>query len=286
MNPLGHHQKLIYLTPAGGFNFVFMVTFYVTMLLMLPFFLYQIYAFIRPAVPSHTRKLSIGVALAATALMMVGASFGYIFAVPAGLDFLMHFAGDYVTPSLTADSYLSFILGYVFGIGALFELPLLLLFWHWIHPLTPGGLLKSERYLIVGAFIVAGVISPSPDALTQTIIAVPLVIVYQFGVIAVLVSIRKKRRKMQQVAHVAPAKPAAVIASASTPPPPSYQLRPVKAPAAIAHGRSVDGVLKTPRTSRHSTFAAPPPRPLVVAPRPRLISDFGPIRHPSIDTTH
>lgn len=293
MNPLGH-QKLIYLTPAGGFNFVFMVTFYVTMLLMLPFFLYQIYAFIRPAIPSHTRRLSVSVALAATTLMAIGAGFGYIFAAPAGLDFLMHFAGDYVTPSLTADSYLSFILGYVFGIGALFELPLLLLFWHWIHPLTPGGLLKSERYLIVGAFIVAGVISPSPDALTQTIIAVPLIVVYQFGVIAVLISIRKSRKaqhKLDAPSLRAP-RPVASVKPAETRPPvllrPSVPANP---PAASAPRLSVDGMMKTSRDLRRpaampATVTVPPrSRPLAVTPRPRLISDFGPPRRPAIDIT-
>ena len=194
MAPLGH-QKLIYLTPVGGFSFIFMVTFQVTLILIAPFVMYQLYAFLRPAIPRHTRSLSIKVAIAAILLLATGATFGYLYAVPGGLRFLSDFAGTYVTPSLTAESYLSFVLGYVLGLGLLFELPLLLLFWHWINPTTPKGLFKTERYVIVGAFIIAAIISPSPDVLSQTIIAVPIIVVYQFGVIAVLLSIRKSRKQ-------------------------------------------------------------------------------------------
>lgn len=195
MSPLGH-EKLIYLTPVGGFSFVFMVTLYVTILIVAPFLLYQVYAFIRPAIPKHTRSLSVKVAVAAVLLMATGATFGYVYAVPGGLRFLTEFASNYVTPSLTADSYLNFVLGYVAGLGLLFELPLLLLFWHWINPTTPKGLLKSERWVILLSFIVAALVSPSPDVLSQTIIAVPLIVIYQVGVVCVLLSIRKSRRSV------------------------------------------------------------------------------------------
>lgn len=197
MAPL-NGQKLVYLTPAGGFSFVFMVTFYATLVLILPVIIYQLYAFIKPAIPAHTGRLSVKIIAAATLLMAAGAAFGYFVAVPAGLNFLNNFAEEYVTASLTAESYLSFVLGYVLGIGALFELPLLLLFWHWMQPLTPKGLWNSERFVIVGAFIAAAVLSPSPDALSQAIIAIPIILVYQLGVIAVLISIKRAKRRQLQ----------------------------------------------------------------------------------------
>ncbi|HEX6415961.1 MAG TPA: twin-arginine translocase subunit TatC [Candidatus Saccharimonadales bacterium] len=302
MQPL-HGQKLVYLTPAGGFSFIFMVTFYATMLLILPFILYQIYAFIRPAIPQHTSRLSLKIGLAATLLMAGGATFGYLFAVPAGLDFLNSFAGDYVTPSLTADSYLSFVLGYVLGIGALFELPLLLLFWHWIHPLTPKGLWNSERFVIVGAFIAAAVLSPSPDALSQTIIAVPIIAVYQLGVVAVLISIKKASRLQklrpipaptqrtleEEFLKPAPAPIPAMRQAAATPRPVSVsQFKPVKIQK---KPMSVDGMnrrrpapivqMSTPKQARTVQRPVPPqPRSGLVVPPPRrrVISDFGPIR--------
>lgn len=305
MEPL-HGQKLVYLTPAGGFSFIFMVTFYATMLLILPFILYQIYAFIRPAIPRHTSMLSLKIGFAATVLMAAGATFGYMFAVPAGLDFLNNFAGDYVTASLTADSYLSFVLGYVLGIGALFELPLLLLFWHWIHPLTPKGLWNSERFVIVGAFIAAAILSPSPDALSQTIIAVPIIAVYQLGVIAVLVSIKKTKRQQSARPIPAPAtsmleeeflRPDLVVPAvrASPPKPQVVKKQITPAPAKMQRRHvSIDGMTRT-RPAPQVKMSAPPVQPtrphrpapasaaqpragLVVPPRRRVISDFGPVR--------
>jgi sec-independent protein translocase protein TatC len=307
MEPL-NGQKLIYLTPTGGFSFIFMVTFYVTILLILPFLMYQLYAFLKPAIPKHVKHVSIKVILAATFLMALGASFGYLYAVPGGLKFLTEFASGYVTPSLTAESYLSFVLAYVFGIGIIFELPLLLLFWHWIHPLTPKKLLNSERFIIVGAFIAAAIISPTPDALSQTIIAVPIIIVYQFGVIAVLLSVRKAKKiqkkalrvqqqvkpePVQEVPPVQPVvKPQPLPVSEVVPKKPVPVVQPAQIKRRTA---SMDGMVSrgsrpmvgsTP--AQHTSISKQTPQPVVsMAPRPQpklqvprrtLISDIGPVR--------
>lgn len=291
MAPLGD-QKLIYLTPAGGFSFVFMVTFYITMLFSLPFILYQLYAFLRPAIPVHASRLSVKIALAATILMMSGAAFGYLFAVPGGLNFLSNFASEYVTASLTAESYLNFVLGYVLGIGALFELPLLLLFWHWIHPLTPKGLLNSERYVIVGAFIAAAILSPSPDALSQTVIAVPIIIVYQLGVVGVMLSIRKTKKLAKKVQgglshtiveeHESYAREQRPVVSVS-------EVTETAAPVVhrrTPRRRAMDGMVvsTSPQVPKQgdgpgaNPSKAAPRNALVVPRRSRMISDFGPIR--------
>jgi sec-independent protein translocase protein TatC len=296
MDPLGS-QKLIYLTPAGGFSFVFMVTFYITILAMLPFILYQIYAFIKPAIPKHTRHLSLAVGVVATLLMVAGATFGYLFAVPGGLNFLSNFASEYVTASITADSYLSFVLGYVLGIGILFELPLLLLFLHWIHPLTPKGLLNSERFVIVGAFISAAVLSPSPDALSQAIIAVPIILVYQLGVVAVLVSIKRSSRQEKRapirasphIPAVQPLQPHRQITPHVVPSPIVTSAKVTASHMTQRRRTSVDGMLVVP--SKPQAVVSPisraaPVRPrstLIVAPRSRVISDFRPIRNSIVD---
>lgn len=303
MAPLGH-EKLIYLTPVGGFSFIFMVTFHVTMLIIAPFLMYQIYAFLRPAIPHHTRSLSIKVALAAMFLLALGATFGYLYAVPGGLKFLSDFAGAYVTPTLTADSYLNFVLGYVLGLGLLFELPLLLLFWHWINPTTPKGLFKSERYIIVGAFILAALISPSPDVLSQTIIAVPIIIIYQFGVVAVLLSIRKskKRANGQHIPH-SPIVQAILNEQDEDPEPdtvpavqqPASMQQQARNKTPVARSRpqakvSLDGmttrqsaaVRQTIPTTPHAVIS-PRQRPAAVHVPQRRVIDFAPVRRTAPD---
>ncbi|HYG84063.1 MAG TPA: twin-arginine translocase subunit TatC [Verrucomicrobiae bacterium] len=194
-------QELIYLTPGGGFNLIFQIAIYAGLIVCLPVLFYQLYAFIRPALPLHARRSSVKLIAAVICLITLGVLYGYFVAVPVALEFLNNFAGDAVTPSLTADSYLHFFLAYIAGLAVLSLLPLLLLFWHWIRPLSPGGLLKSERWVIAGAFIVAAIITPTPDVVNQLMIAGPVIGLYQLGVMSVLISLhlKKSRNKKAQL---------------------------------------------------------------------------------------
>jgi len=198
--PIGH-QKLVYLTPAGGFNFIFQVTMYAGAVVTAPVLIYQLYKFVQAALPKRARRYSIRIVMAATLLMIAGVCFGYFVAVPAALHFLTTFAGSYVEANLTADSYLNFIMAYVAGLGLLFQLPLLLIFWNWISPLSGKKLLSSERFVILFAFIAAAMITPTPDPTNQAMVAVPIILIYQIGVIAVMVL----NRHQKPAKHTVPA---------------------------------------------------------------------------------
>ncbi|HRF28956.1 MAG TPA: twin-arginine translocase subunit TatC [Candidatus Saccharibacteria bacterium] len=210
LSPIGH-QKLIYLNPTGGFNFIFSVTMYAAAVVVMPFLLFQVYQFVKPTLPAKARRYSVPVFLVATVLMCSGVLFGYFVAVPSAIHFLNTFAGDYVEASLTADSYLNFFMAYVAGLGLLFQLPLILLFWNWISPIQKGGLLNSQRYVIAGSFIVAAMITPTPDAVNQAMVAGPIIVIYQLGVIAVFNMNRRARKtaKKQQVKTKDDARPVA-----------------------------------------------------------------------------
>ena len=192
--PLGD-QKLVYLTPAGGFSFIFQITMYAGAVVTAPLLIYHLYRFVVPALPTHAQRHSLKVVASAIVLMLAGVAFGYFVAVPAALHFLTTFAGTYVEASLTADSYLSFILAYVAGLGVLFQLPLLLVFWNWISPMGPKKLMSSERFVVVFAFIAAAIMTPTPDILNQSLIAVPIIGIYQLGVISVLVANHARARR-------------------------------------------------------------------------------------------
>jgi len=211
MSPL-RGEKLIYLTPGGGFNFIFQISLYAGLLAAAPVLIYQLYGFIRPALPQKARRSAASVVIAAFFLMICGVAFGYFVAIPSALHFLSTFAGVDITPNLTADSYLSFFLAYIAGLGVLFELPLLLLFLHWIHPLTPNGLLKSERIVILLAFVAAAIITPTPDAFNQAMIAVPLIAIYQGGVVTVWVAIRRERHRDARMEKAAPETDSPIVA--------------------------------------------------------------------------
>jgi sec-independent protein translocase protein TatC len=187
-------EKLVYLNPAGGFSFIFMVSIYAGIALAFPILIQQLYAFIRPALPDNAQKKSSKLIIGSFLLLIGGMAFGYFVAVPNALVFLYSFADKFIDASLTADSYLNFVIAYTIGIGIVFQIPLLLLLINSIKPFTPGGLMKSEKWVIVISFIVAAIITPTPDPINQTIIAGPVVVVYQIGVIIILASIFKKHR--------------------------------------------------------------------------------------------
>lgn len=283
MSPLGS-EKLIYLTPGGGFNFIFQIALYAGLLAAAPVLIYQLYGFIRPALPKKAQRSSIIVVLVAFLLMACGVTFGYFIAVPSALQFLSHFAGSSITPSLTADSYLSFFLAYIAGLGVLFELPLLLLFLHWVHPMTPGSLLKSERFVILFAFVASAIITPTPDVLNQSMIAVPLIAIYQLGAIVVLITIYRDRRGRREevttntrtlvpvprTAQVTPvgAKISPIAAELPTPLAPT---KPMTIQRPLAVKRSIDGFTASSRPALL--------RPQVPA-RPAVQSTIPPRRSP------
>lgn len=199
LKPLGG-ETLVYLNPAGGFSFIFLISIYAGIALAFPILIQQIYSFLRPALPTGAQKKSPVIIISSFLLLIAGIVFGYMIAVPNALSFLYGFADQYVEASLTAESYLNFIIAYTIGIGVVFQVPLLLLLVNSIKPLTPGGLLKSEKWVVLLSFIVAAIITPTPDPVNQVIIAGPVIVVYQIGVIAVLISIaRRKGNTKKQV---------------------------------------------------------------------------------------
>lgn len=203
LSPLGQ-QTLIYLNPAGGFSFILLVSLYCGLFFATPLLIHQIYSFIRPMLPKNVQRYSGRILFLSLLLLICGALFGYFMAVPGALNFLSTFAEEYVVASLTADSYLNFIVAYTIGLGVVFQLPLLLIIFHWIKPLTPGGLLRSERWIIILAFVAAAIITPTPDPVNQAIVAAPIVVLYQFGVMAVLINIRRANKVAKKSARNKP----------------------------------------------------------------------------------
>lgn len=186
MAPL-HGEKLVYLTPGGGFSFIFTLCLYFGALVTIPVVVYHLYRFLQPVMGRTSRKLLAGFITLSVSLAFFGAAFGYIVAIPAAINFLTGFAGDAVAANLTAESYLSFVMAYMFGLAALFQLPLIIFMVDHIRKFPPGTLLSTQRFVIVGSVIAAAIVTPTPDVVNQMIIAGPIVVVYQLGVLAVWV---------------------------------------------------------------------------------------------------
>lgn len=202
MAPL-NGQQLIYLTPGGGFSFIFTVSLYFGVLITIPFAIYHLFRFLQPIIGKTSRKFIAGFLVVSTLLAAAGAAFGYFVTVPAALTFLSSFAGDTVAPSLTADSYLGFVVTYVIGLALVFQLPLILFIIDHVAPLPPGSLMSTQRYVIIGATVLAAVITPTPDAVNMALVGMPIVMVYQAGALAVFTRRQGRRHKQHRQEVVA-----------------------------------------------------------------------------------
>lgn len=191
-------QKLYNLTPGGQFSFILKIIMWAGIAATIPFFIASLYSFIAPALPERARRHGPKILFFSMILLCAGAVFGYIYAIPGAMRFLLSFADGLVTPMITGESYLNFVLAYTVGLGVLFQIPLLMIIINWATPLKPKMLLSMERYVIVIAFVAAAIITPTPDPTNQAIIAAPVIAMYQVGFAAVLVSHTSMRRQARR----------------------------------------------------------------------------------------
>lgn len=194
--PLGDKQ-LYYLTPAGGLTFTFKLVSFVGFVAGVPVLMYHIYRFLEPLMGTKRRSALFYVGLS-TLFAAGGVAFAYFISLPAALHFLTNFNIGNIQSMLTVDSYLSFVVTYLLGAALLFQIPLLLLIINNMTPLQPKKLMKLQKFVVVGAFILAAVISPTPDIMNQTFLAIPIVAMYQLGVMLVWLQRRSAARQAKR----------------------------------------------------------------------------------------
>ncbi len=163
----------------------------VGVVLGLPYIFYQIWAFIAPGLLEKERRYVVPVIMFATLSFLVGAAFGYFVIVPFALDFFLSLAPTNVTNNIALDFYFGFIARLVLVFGVVFELPIVSLFLTKIGLITPNFLRKYRRYAIVVIFILAAILTP-PDPTTQILLAVPLLVLYEFTIWISYILYRKK----------------------------------------------------------------------------------------------
>jgi len=184
-------MKLIFLSPTEGFMIYIKVSIFAGLIVALPYVAYQFWKFIVPGLLEKERRLVSPIVLYTVLCFLVGAAFAYFLIIPFGLRFLMSFQTDFLEANITIGKYLGFVVTLLLVFGVVFELPVLAYLLTHIGLLTPEFLRSKRRYGIVIIFIVAAILTP-PDAFTQTMLAIPLMLLYEIS-IWVSASVRKKK---------------------------------------------------------------------------------------------
>jgi len=197
--PLGG-QQLYYLTPIGGFSFSIKICFYVGIIVAVPIIMYHLYRYIEPLMGKQLRRSAVFYVGVSALMAAIGILFAYFVSLPGALHFLTGMDLKNIQAMLTVDSYLTFVMTYLLGAALLFQIPLVLSITNHMTPLKPSKLMKAQRFVVVGAFIIAAIISPTPDIMNQLLLAVPVIVMYQIGVLTVWLQNRSRAKKAQRQA--------------------------------------------------------------------------------------
>ncbi len=148
----------------------------------LPFVLFQVIMFVAPGLTRSERRYLYILLPASLIVFLIGAGFGYRILFPPAITFLQSFGSEVATPQIRIGPYVNLMLALLLWMGVLFETPLVLFILARIGVVTPSFLARQRRYAIVVAFILGALITPTFDPINQTIVAVPIAILYEVGI--------------------------------------------------------------------------------------------------------
>jgi sec-independent protein translocase protein TatC len=185
-------QKLVFLAPAEAFWMNIKVAMVAGIVLALPVALYQLWKFIVPGLMPSEKKYVGPFVVAGTMLFLIGALFCFSVVLPFAMGFLLTYKTTFMTPMISVGNYVDFCLKFLLSFGAIFELPIVILFLTRAGVVTPKALAKNRKYAVLVAFILAAVLTPTPDAFNQTLMAVPIIILYETGIIISKIFLKKE----------------------------------------------------------------------------------------------
>src|SRR3954471_19149942 len=192
--PFLHGHKLVYTHPGDGFSILLQTSIMVGILLALPVVIWQVYAFLSPALHRHEKKIAIPVILGAVFLFVVGAALAWYFVLPMTLRFLFNLGDKNFDQMITVSEYFGFVSSLVLAMGAVFELPIAILLLSFFGLVTPKFLAKFRRHALLGSYVAAAIITPGDLFITSIALMVPLYMLYELSIILSFLVVRKKER--------------------------------------------------------------------------------------------
>ncbi len=182
ISPMGE-LKPVFLRPTEMIVTYLRVAFIAGMALATPVIVYQLVKFILPALYPHERRYLYWLIPAASFSFLAGLAFAYFVMLPFAVKYLLTFGGDVARAQWTIGEYINFVTNLLFWIGMTFELPLVIYFLSRLGLVSPKWLSRNRKYAVVLIAIIAAVITPTPDPFNMSLVMIPLLLLYEVGVI-------------------------------------------------------------------------------------------------------
>lgn len=195
-------KPLFYNTPAGSFSFIMRICLVAAVAVTVPLIVYNLIMFARPAFPSVFTRIRVYIlTFASVILSAAGIAFGYYVIIPGALHFFSGFQVHGLSAMISADSYLNFVINALLTFVLVFQLPILVLLADRIKPISPGSMLKGEKWALVGSLVIALLVPFAFDLWTQLMIAAPIFVLYNLAFVLVCIQhafVNRKPRTAKQ----------------------------------------------------------------------------------------
>ena len=192
--------KLAYTTLTAPFMLYIKVSFLTAIFVTSPYIFLQFWLFVAPGLYQREKKYVIPFVFFTTVFFSLGALFSYYVVFPFACRFFLNMGADF-QPVITVDKYFSLALRMLLGIALVFELPTLVFFLSRIGLITSRWMIKNFKYAVLAVFIIAAIITPTPDMITQSIIAVPMLALYGLSILIAFFAGKKRKSKKKNSAE-------------------------------------------------------------------------------------
>lgn len=200
MEVLPEGSSLIATSVTSPFTTPFKLAFYVSMFLVMPYFLFEIWGFVAPGLYRHEKRLAVPLVFSSILLFYAGVAFGYFAVFPGLFKFLVLIAPPEGVKVMTdINDYVSFALTMFLSFGISFEVPIVVVLLALMNVVSPGKLKEGRGYAVVGISIVAALLTPTSDAVSLVAMALPMYVLYEGGIIAARILTRIRDEAARRV---------------------------------------------------------------------------------------
>jgi sec-independent protein translocase protein TatC len=193
--PYLHGRRLMNTHPGGGFSIMMQTAIIIGVVIALPVVLYQAWLFLAPALHRHEKKVVLPVIIGAVFLFICGALLAWYFVLPMTLRFLTSMGDEAFDQMISANEYFGFVTTMVLAMGAVFELPILILALSALGLVTPKFLARYRRHAVIASYLVAAIISPGDLIVTSLALTLPLYLLYELSIALSWLVFRKRERR-------------------------------------------------------------------------------------------
>ena len=195
--PAPEGTEFIATEPTEKLSASFRVSLITGLFAAMPFILYQFTLFVSPGLSASERRYLYALLPAGIVVFAIGAAFGYFVLFPPAIHFLFDFGSDVATAQIRIGSYVRLMISLLLWMGVVFETPIVLFFLSRVGVVTPQQLGRQRRYAVVVAFILGALITPTFDPINQTLVALPIIVLYEVGIWLAKFGARQRNRSTQ-----------------------------------------------------------------------------------------